>query len=113
MQRTVLPDPAILRLSHADLGAAGWYGTKMSLYGHHVALAQAQHHIVNPTNLSGALDDGIEDRLDVGRRAADDAEHFGRRRLVLQRLAQFCVAVLDLLKQPHVLDGNYGLRREG
>ena len=36
-----------------------------------------------------ALDDGVEHRLHVGRRAADDAEHLGGRRLMLQRLAQF------------------------
>ena len=32
---------------------------------------------------------------------------------MLQRLAQFRVALLDLLEQPHVLDGDDGLVREG
>ena len=36
-----------------------------------------------------------------------------RRRLMLQSLAQFCVALLDLLEQPHVLDGDDGLGGEG
>ena len=32
---------------------------------------------------------------------------------MLQRLAQFRVALLELLKQPHVLDGDHGLVGEG
>ena len=58
-------------------------------------VAESQHHVINPTNPGGALDDGIEHRLHVRRRAADDAEHLGRCRLMLQRLAQFCIALLS------------------
>src|SRR5262245_14364107 len=32
---------------------------------------------------------------------------------MFQRLAQFCIALLDFLKQPHVLDGDDGLVGEG
>ena len=32
-----------------------------------VPLAESQQHIINPTNPRGALDDGVEDRLHVGR----------------------------------------------
>ena len=32
---------------------------------------------------------------------------------MLQRLAQFCVALLDFFEQPHVLDGDDGLIGEG
>ena len=32
---------------------------------------------------------------------------------MLQGLAQFCVALLELLEQPHVLDGDDGLVGEG
>ena len=85
----------------------------MSPRNHSVPLAESQHHVIDPTNPGGALDDGVEDRLHVRRRAADDAEHLGRCRLMLQRLAQFCVALLDLLEQPHVLDGDHGLIGEG
>ena len=85
----------------------------MSPRNHSVPLAQPQHHIIDPTNPRRALDDGVEHRLHVRRRAADDAEHFGRRRLMLQRLAQFCVALLDFFEQPHVLDGDDGLVGEG
>ena len=85
----------------------------MSPRNHSVPLAESQHHVINPTNPGGALDDGVEDRLHVRRRAADDAEHLGRCRLMLQGLAQFCVALLHLLEQSHVLDGDDGLVGEG
>ena len=62
----------------------------------HRPLAESQHHVINPTNPRGALDDGVEHRLHVRRRAADDAEHLGRCRLMLQGLAQFCVALLQI-----------------
>ena len=78
-----------------------------------VPLAESQHQIINPTNPRRALDDRIEDRLHVRRRAADDAEHLGRCRLMLQRLAQFCVALLQFFEQPHVLDGDHGLVGKG
>ena len=32
---------------------------------------------------------------------------------MLQRLAQFCVALLNLFEQPHVLDGDHGLGGKG
>ena len=66
---------------------------------HTVPLAESQHHVINPTNPGGALDDGVEDRLHVRRRAADDAEHLGRCRLMLQGLAQFRVALAEFLER--------------
>ncbi len=69
-----------------------------------VPLMESQHHVINPTNLRRALDDGIEHRLHVGGRAADDTEHLGGCCLMLQRLAQFRVALLDLFEQADVLD---------
>ena len=32
---------------------------------------------------------------------------------MLQRLAQFCIALAEFLEQPHVLDGDHGLVGEG
>ena len=74
---------------------------------------ESQHHVINPTNPGGALDDGIEDRLYVCRRAADDAEHLGCCRLMLQGFTQFCVALLQFLEQPDVLDGDDRLVGKG
>ena len=89
MKRAMLAHPAILWLINTDLDAANWYGTKMSPRNQIVPLAESQHHVIDPTNLGCALDDGVEHRLHVRGRAADDAEHLGRRRLMLQGLAQF------------------------
>ena len=85
----------------------------MSPRNHNVPLAESQHHVIDPTNPRGALDDGVKDRLHVRRRAADDAEHLGRCRLMLQGLAQFCIAFLQFFEQPDVLDGDDGLVGEG
>ena len=109
----MLAHPAKLWLINTDLDAGGGYGTKMSPRNHSVPLAESQHHVINPANPRGALDDGVEHRLHVRRRAADDAEHLGRRRLMLQRLAQFRVALAEFLEQAHVLDGDDGLGGEG
>ena len=64
----------------------------------YVPLAKSQHNVIDPTNPGGALDDGVEDRLHVGGRAADDAEHLGGRRLMLQGLAQFRIALLEFFE---------------
>src|SRR5215471_15079783 len=103
----------MLWLIHTDLDAAGGYWTKMSPRNHGISLAESQYHVINPTNPGGALDDSIEDRLHISRRSTDDAEHLGRCRLVLQGLAQFCVALLDLFEQPHVLDRDHSLISAG
>ena len=54
-----------------------------------VALTESKHHVIDPTNPCGALNDGVEDRLHVRRRAADDAQHLGGCGLMFKRLAQF------------------------
>ena len=45
-------------------------------------------------------------RLNIRRRAGDDAQDLARRRLLLQRLFEF-------LEQPHIFDGDHGLIGEG
>ena len=47
----------------------------MSPHNQTVTLDQSQHHVINPTNPGGALDDRVEDGLHVRGRPADDAEH--------------------------------------
>ena len=56
---------------------------------------------------------GFEDGLEVECRAADDLQHLGGRGLLLQRLGHLAIAGLQLLEQPHVLDGDDGLVGEG
>ena len=114
MERAVLAHPAKLWLINTDLDAAKYgYRTKMGPRNHSIPLAESQHHVIDPTNSRCALDDRVEHRLHVRRRAADDAEHLGGCRLVLQGLAQFCVALLSSLNKPDVLDGDDRLRSKG
>ena len=48
------------------------------------------------------LGDRIKNRLNIRRRAGNDAQDFARRRLLLQRLFEF-------VEQPHILDRDDGL----
>jgi hypothetical protein len=41
------------------------YGSKMSPHNHCVPIVESQRYIINPTNPSGALDNGVEHRLHV------------------------------------------------
>ena len=85
----------------------------MSPQKHRVPFAESQHHVINTANPRRALDDGVEDRLHVGGRAADDAEHLGGCSLMLQRLAQFSVALAKFPEEADVLDGDDRLICEG
>ena len=85
----------------------------MSPRNQFVSLVESQRHVINSANPGGALDDGIEYRLHIRGRSADDAEHLGRCRLVLQCLAQFRVALAKFLEQPYVFNRDHGLIGEG
>src|SRR6185436_16148547 len=98
MECTLLAQPARYRLVDTDLDTALGYRTKMRPPNHSIALSKPQHHIIDPTNPGCALHDSVEHRLHVRRRATDDAEHLGRCGLMLQRLAQLRVALLDLFE---------------
>ena len=75
--------------------------------------AEPQYHVIDPTNSCRALDDGIEDRLHIGGRATNDAEHLGGGRLMLQGFAQFRITLLQFLEQPHVFDSDDRLVGKG
>src|SRR5262245_7938962 len=113
VQGAMFMHPAMPWIISADLYTDTRYRTKMSARNHAVALAQSQNNVVNTANLRGALDDRLEHRLHVRWRTADNPEHLGRCRLMLQRFAQFGVAFLDLLEQLDVLDGDHGLVGKG
>jgi len=100
----MLTHPSALWFINADRFAGDRYGTKMSPDNVHVAVTEAQHHIINPANSRGALDDRIEDRLYIGGRAADDTEHLRCCGLMLQRLAEFRVAFLEFFEEADILD---------
>src|SRR5262245_35410520 len=121
----MVPHPGILWFINTDLGATYGYRAKVSPPNHKLIIkpagerllerccAESQSYIINPTNPCGAFDNGIEHRLHVGGRAADDAEHRRCCRLMLQGFAQFHVALLQFFEQPHILDGNHRLVGKG
>src|SRR5262245_20720632 len=109
MERAVLAHPADLWVINRPHVAANGYRTKMSSQNYRVPLAESQHCVIDPTNPRGALNDGVEHGLHIGGRATDDPQHLSRRRLMLQRLTQFGVALLQFLEQSHVFYGNHGL----
>src|SRR5262245_29006656 len=113
VKRAMLAKPAYTWLNHTDLDLCDRYGTKMSPRNQCVPLVQPQHHVIDSTNPRGALDDSVEDRLHVGRRPTDDAEHFRRCRLMLQRFAQFGITLLQFFEEANVLDSNDRLVGEG
>src|SRR4030095_4826133 len=115
VERAMLAHPAKLWRINTDLFAANGngYGTKMCPQNHGVPLVESQHHVINPTNLCRALDNCVQDRLHVRGRAADNTQHLGRCRLMLQRFAKFLIALLEFLEEPDIFDGDDGLVGEG
>src|SRR5262249_39704049 len=114
VERAMFAHPAKLRLIKTDVASSdSGNRSKMSARHEDVRFGKSQQDIVDPTHPGGTLHDGIKNWLHVRRRAADDTKHLGRRGLMFQSLAQFCVALLDLLKQAHVLDSDHGLIGEG
>src|SRR5262245_33744344 len=91
VQRAMLSHPAKPWFIKTHLESAIGYGyrTKMSSRNQSVPLPESQRHIIDPTNPRGALNDGVEDRLHVRRRAADYTKHLGGCGLMLQSLLQF------------------------
>ena len=78
-----------------------------------LAVEQEHHAVFGVAQTQGALRDGLEDRLGVGRRLADHLQDVAGRRLLLERFSQVTVAGLEFLEQPHVLDRNHGLVGKG
>src|SRR4029450_12584360 len=96
MECALLSQPARYRLLDTDLGKSLGYRTKKRPPNHSTALSKPQHHIIDPTNPNSALNNGVEHRLHVCRRAADDAQHLGRCRLVVPGLTPLCGALVGL-----------------
>jgi hypothetical protein len=71
-----------------------------------VAVTAEDAGLLRPAQPGGALRHGVENRLDVGRRAADHPQDLSRRRLLFEGLFR-------LVEQAHVLDGDDGLVGEG
>ena len=68
---------------------------------HAVTLA-GDSTLISLAQPGGSFDEGIQYRFEIERRAADDLENIGGRRLLLQRFTQ-------LVEEARVLDGDDGL----
>ena len=71
-----------------------------------VSIAQQHPRKIALENPHGGEDDALKHRAGIGRRLADDAQDFGRRRLPLERL-------LRLVEEARILDGDHRLVAEG
>ena len=89
------------------------YGTKMRPAEPNCPLRLGGRSRDQPAKPGRVLDEGVENRLHVKRRAADDFQNFAGRRLMIQGFGQVRVAFLQFFEQPHVLDGDDGLVGEG
>src|SRR5262249_33587723 len=112
MERAMVAYPAKMWPINALLHVRNSYWTKMSPQNRIIPLVESQHHIIDPANPGRALDDGVEHRLHIRRRAADNTEHLSRCRLMLQGLAQLRIALLQFFEQPDILNGDHRLISE-
>jgi hypothetical protein len=77
---------------------------------HALGLAQPQGAEFRIADTCGVFQHSSENWLQVALRGADDAQHFGRRRLLFSTVGG---AVPQFTEQPRVLDGYHGLIGEG
>src|SRR5262249_1573709 len=66
VERTMLAHPVMPWVINADLDTAQRYWTKMGALNHSVVLAESQYHVIYAANTGGALDNGVQYRLDIG-----------------------------------------------
>src|SRR5262249_13780827 len=78
-----------------------------------IALDSGQYARVGAQQPDGASHDRVEYRLHIRLRATDDAQDVARGGLRVQRRRQLPGTGLELLEQPHVLDGDDGLVGKG
>src|SRR5262245_36411677 len=71
-----------------------------------ICLDAKNYSILSFTQPGRIFCDYVQHRLNVGRRAGNDAQDFTCRRLLLQRLLEF-------VEKPHILNGDHGLVCEG
>jgi hypothetical protein len=68
------------------------------------AFAAENECIISLTQTSCRLNQCVEYRFPIERREADDLEHIGGSRLLLQGLAEIGCALTQFIEQPDVLD---------
>jgi len=78
-----------------------------------LALAYVDRPGIGAAKPSGRFDHCVQYRLHIGGRAADDVEHFARRRLVFERFLEVAGALLQFPIGPGAGDGDDRLLGEG
>ena len=77
-----------------------------------VVLPAVHHRLVGAAEAGHCLHESVEHRLEVNGGVADDLEHVGGRRLLLEGFLQIAALGLYVMEQPRVLDSNDGLSGE-
>src|SRR5262249_40992875 len=86
--------------------SARWNSPIMGYEPNHITIKAADKSVVCLSQPCGVLSYHVQHRLNVSRRACDNAQNLARSGLLLQRLLEF-------LEQAHVLDRDYRLVGEG
>src|SRR5262245_31340097 len=100
------------RLAKTNISILRWYVVERDVTKS-VSIVQAQSAKLSVAEPCCVRQHGLENRLQLSRRTADDLQHLRGRGLLLQRLGQFGRARLHLVEQAHVLDRNHRLVGEG
>ena len=74
-----------------------------------VAVFQEHDGIIGLAKLAGALDNGVENRPDIGRRGSDHPEDVAAPGLVSQSLREVARLRLHFVEQTDIADRDYGL----
>ena len=78
-----------------------------------IAVSQQDGRISRIAKLVRAIDNGLEDRRNIGRRRCDNLQHVGGRGLLLQGFLEIAGLGLHLVEQARIFDCDHGLVGEG
>ena len=78
-----------------------------------IAVIPPDHTVYCVAQARGAFTNRIENRLGIGRRTADDIEHFAGCRLMFESFGKLARASLFGFEQAYVLNRDHGLVCEG
>ena len=78
-----------------------------------LTVKRVEHAEIGAAKLHRLAEHRVEDGNEIPGGAADHAQHFGCRGLLLERLRQLLCPCLHLVEQPHVADRDHGLIGEG
>src|SRR5262249_10154372 len=89
--------PAVERMSVTEVSSTEWPGGRTVHYD--VAVAKHDHRVQCPAETSSTPHNRVQHCLGVRRRARDDAQYLGGRRLLVQCLGEFARTRFEFLLQ--------------